>query len=151
MNIIYSCFGGAHSSIVTAAIHMGYLPIDRLPSQREILGVPFYDKAQNEEIGIPLHMGVDEKNNVIYIMGLGHNRDYYTKMTYEFYNEIMPSSKKNLLIINVTSLLNNSTRLGGFMSRRLNLINIGRPLTVHGILKNYNYFTKLVKEVKGKI
>lgn len=151
MKIIYSCFGGAHSSIVTAAIHMGYLPMNRLPSKEEILAVPFYDKAQNHEIGIPHHMGVDSKNHSIYIMGLGHSRYYYTKLLYEFYNEISSAKTKDILIIDVTSLLNNSTRLGGFMSRRLNLVRMGRPLTVWGIQNKYNSFTELVRNVKERL
>ncbi|SNS23992.1 Protein of unknown function [Anaerovirgula multivorans] len=151
MKIVYSCFGGAHSSVVTAAIHMGYLPMNRLPSKEEILAVPNYDKAQNHEIGMPHHMGVDARNHMIYIMGMGHSRGYYTKMLYEFYNEIIPNKKKDIVIIDVTSLLNNRTRLGGFMSRRLNIVGIGRPLTVYGIQKNYRYFTELVRTVKETI
>ncbi|AOY77409.1 DUF3189 family protein [Clostridium formicaceticum] len=151
MNIIYSCFGGAHSSVVTASIHMGYLPIDRQPTKEEILSIPFYDKAQNEEIGKPLHMGVDKKSHRIYVMGMGHSRDYYTKMAYELYSQWMTTYKKDLVIINVTSLLNNATRLGGFLSRRLNVVGVGRPLTVYGIRKNYHYFTELVKNVQETI
>ncbi|SES65064.1 Protein of unknown function [Natronincola peptidivorans] len=151
MKIIYSCFGGAHSSVVTAAIHMGYLPNNSLPSKEEILAVPFYDKAQNNEIGIPHYMGKDQNNHIIYIMGMGHARDYYTEMLYEFYNEVAPYNNKDIIIINVTSLLNNYTRLGGFMSRRLNIISLGRPLTVFGIQKNYFYFAELVKNLKERI
>lgn len=148
MKIIYSCFGGAHSSVVTAGIHMGYLPTNGLASKEEILTTPFYDKAANKEVGKPLYMGIDNKNHSIYIMGMGHARNYYTKMLYEFYNEITHNYKKDIIFINVTSLLNNYTRLGGFMSRRLNLVTLGRPLTVYGIQKNYPYFIELVQNVK---
>ncbi|MCC5911886.1 MAG: DUF3189 family protein [Clostridiaceae bacterium] len=151
MKIIYSCFGGAHSSIVTASIHMGYLPVDRVATKEEILSVPFYDKAANSEIGIPFHMGVDQQCRAIYIMGMGHSRDFYTEMLYAFYNDMMYSNKKDVIFINVTSLLNNYTRLGGFMSRRLNIVGLGRPLTVYGIQRNYRFFTELVKNVEQTI
>jgi len=151
MKIIYSCFGGAHSSIVTSGIHMGYLPMNSSATTEEILTTPFYDKAPNIEVGKPLYMGKDKKNYSIYAMGMGHARNYYTKMLYEFYNEITYNHKKDIIFINVTSLLNNYTRLGGFMSRRLNIVPLGRPLTVYGIKRNYNHFIELVQNVKETI
>ena len=151
MKVIYSCFGGAHSSVVTAAIHMGYLPMNRLPSKKEILTIPFYDKAENNEIGIPRCMGVDANHRIICFMGLGHARHYYTTMLYEFYNEISVTKNKDVIIIDVTSLLNGSTRLGGFLSRKLKIVGIGRPLTVFGIQRKYKYFTELVQNVKETV
>lgn len=148
MKIFYSCFGGAHSSVTAAAIHMGYLPSDRLPTIREILTVPFYDKAENHQIGLANFMGIDAGQCEIYFLGLGHARDYYTGILYEFINEINLHKKNEIIVIDVTPLLNSRTRLGGFMSRRLNIVNIGRPLTAYGILKNYSNFIGLVKNVQ---
>jgi hypothetical protein len=31
MKIIYHCYGGTHSSVIAAAIHLGLLPEDRVP------------------------------------------------------------------------------------------------------------------------
>ena len=49
--IIYSCYGGAHSSIVASAIHIGYLPINRIPTTEEISNTPYYDQAQSDSRG----------------------------------------------------------------------------------------------------
>ncbi len=148
MKIIYCCFGGAHSSVVTASIHLGYLPIDRIPTKEEILMLPFYDSAKNSEIGTPRYMGVDIKGNRVYFLGLGHARNYYMELLHEFYKECNIGLENDIIVTDVTILLNFFTRLGGFMSRKLNMVSIGRPLTVYGILKKYPSFVELVKNVK---
>ena len=44
MKIIYSCYGGTHSSPIAAAIHLGRLPDDRIPSPEELMKTDYYDK-----------------------------------------------------------------------------------------------------------
>ena len=45
--------------------------------------------------------------------------------------------------------INLITKIGGFISRRLGLIWIGRPLTVIGIQQKYQDFIQLVNDVKN--
>jgi len=42
------------------------------------------------------------------------------------------------------------TKVGGFFSRRLGLVSIGRPLTIIGIQQKYESFIALVNDVKMK-
>ena len=148
MKIIYSCYGGAHSSITAAAIHTGILPNDRIPSKEEILAVPFYDETMGKDIGRPIHMGVDEWNNDVYVVGMGSNREMHTKMIYEFANEFNDKNQKDIMIIKAIDLINTYVRFGGLLSRRLNIISLGRPLTVYGMRKNFMLFIELVNNVK---
>ena len=59
MKIIYSCYGGAHSSVVASAIHLGYLPMNRIPTEDEILSIPYYDQSPKELRGTPIYIGTD--------------------------------------------------------------------------------------------
>ncbi|MDR5657912.1 DUF3189 family protein [Serpentinicella sp. ANB-PHB4] len=151
MKIIYCCYGGAHTSIVASSIHMGYLPTDKIPTSEEILSVPYYDQSANNSVGTPLFMGVDEYTNEVYVMGMGHHRDYYAVMTYEYAHILASDKGTSIRIINALSCINNYIRIGGFLSRRANLISIGRPLTVFGIQRNYKYFVELVSNLKKAI
>jgi len=150
MKIIYTCYGGAHSSIVASAIHMGYLPIDRIPTKEEILNVPYYDQSPKESRGTPIYIGTDEELRKVYIVGMGAYRKEYTEIAYNFAFQLNNDVKRNIQIINVTPLLRFSVKVGGFLSRRAGLIKLGRPLTVVGIQKNYNLFVELVTDVKKR-
>lgn len=150
MKIIYSCYGGAHSSIVASAIHMGYLPMDRTPTKEEILNTPYYDQSPKEFRGTPIYMGIDENLRKIYAIGMGPYRTEYTKIAYNFAFQLANDHKENIQIINVVPLLSFSTKLGGFMSRRVGLVKLGRPLTVKGIQKKYDFFVELVEDVKNR-
>ena len=67
--IIYSCYGGAHSSIVASAIHIGYLPINRIPTTEEISNTPYYDAQSDSRVH--LFIWVHEKLRKIYALGMG--------------------------------------------------------------------------------
>jgi hypothetical protein len=41
MKIIYCCYGGSHSSVTAAAIHLDMLPLTRKPTSAELLSIPF--------------------------------------------------------------------------------------------------------------
>ncbi|MFY9217196.1 MAG: DUF3189 family protein, partial [Tepidanaerobacteraceae bacterium] len=42
------------------------------------------------------------------------------------------------------------TKIGGFFSRRLGFVTVGRPLTILGIQLKYRDFVELVKAVKKR-
>ncbi len=150
MKIIYSCYGGAHSSIVASAIHMGYLPMGRVPTKEEILNTPYYDQYSKEFRGTLIYMGTDEKLRKIYALGMGPYRTEYTKIAYNFAFQLANKNKNDIQIINVVPLLSFSAKLGGFMSKSLRLVKLGRPLTISGIQKRYDFFIKLVRDVKER-
>jgi len=82
MRIFYCCYGSTHSSVVAASIHLGLLPIERIPTSNEIKRLPYYDKIETSEIGTPFYMGKDEFNSEIFILGMANHRKLkkgYTK------------------------------------------------------------------------
>ena len=56
----------------------------------------------------------------------------------------------NILFVNALVKLHPVTAIGGILSRRLGLVNLGRPLTIWGIQRYYKVFVELVRGVKKK-
>ena len=63
MKIIYSCYGGTHSSPIAAAIHLGRLPDDRIPSPEELMKTDYYDKVSADIKGELILCGEDKWGN----------------------------------------------------------------------------------------
>ncbi|HHV62208.1 MAG TPA: DUF3189 family protein [Firmicutes bacterium] len=150
MRIIYHCYGSAHSSVVAAAIHVGILPSDRVPSAREILDVPHFDRTGSDEIGTCFFMGEDEGGNHVYIMGMGHAKDIVRRAIYSIL-EIYGIPRSDLLLVNALPQVGLITRVGGVLSRRIGLVRAGRPLTIYGIQRSYRNFVRMVASIKREI
>ncbi|MCR4430081.1 MAG: DUF3189 family protein [Tepidanaerobacteraceae bacterium] len=149
MKIFYYCYGSAHSSVVAASIHLGMLPSDRLPSAKEIEMLPHFDKTDSCEIGTPFFMGIDEYETEIFITGMTNERHLVKKAIYSFLRH-SGIDESDLMMVDALKYVNLKTRLGGFLSRRMGLVALGRPLTIKGILEKYADFLALVKETKHK-
>ncbi len=149
MKIFYCCYGSTHSSVVAASIHLGLLPVERIPTSNEIKRLPYYDKIETSEIGTPFYMGKDEFNSEIFILGMANHRKIIKKAILSFL-EHSGLDLQDLLMIDTLKNVNMITKVGGFFSRRLGLVSIGRPLTIIGIQQKYESFTSLVNNVKMK-
>ncbi|PKM83933.1 MAG: hypothetical protein CVU88_00480, partial [Firmicutes bacterium HGW-Firmicutes-13] len=96
------------------------------------------------------YVGRDEFGFEVYILGLANHKDVAVRSILsilKIYN--IPSNQ--LVIADSLKEINTLTRVGGFLSRRLGLIKIGRPLTIMGIQMGYFRFVHLVSEVKEQI
>lgn len=149
MNIIYSCSGGTHSSLVASYIHLGILPTDKTPTKEEILRTPF-DTIQPEEIGRIIYRGTDDMENNIYTLSKRNAGSIVLPALFDL-NRILGHHPDNLQIIDTLPAVNDLMRIGGFTSRRLKLINIGRPIVLYGTLKTYPNLVQIVKSVKESV
>lgn len=149
MKIFYCCYGSAHSSVVAASIHLGLLPTNRIPTSREFTVLPHYDKTESFEIGIPFFMGKDEYDSEIFILGMASERRLIKKAILSFLTHAGVNTH-DLMIIDTLKSANFLTKVGGFTSRRLGFVKIGRPLTILGIQQKYQDFVKLVTDVKKR-
>lgn len=147
MKIFYYCYGSAHSSVVAASIHLGMLPTDRLPCAEEFKNLPHYDKTETYEIGTPFFMGIDEYGVEVYIIGMTSERQMVIKAIYSFLTE-SGVDVNDLVMVDSLRNVNLKTKIGGFISRRLGFVAIGRPLTIKGIQEKYIGFISLVEDVK---
>jgi len=147
MKILYHCYGGSHSSVTAAAIHLGLLPQDRVPSAEEFMRVPYFDVQLVEEYGEFKFMGMDERGNEVYIMGK-RNMGSMLQPLLEGVAEILGVKKSELLLVDSLPSVNNLMRIGGFLSRRMGWTAIGRPLVIMGTRAAYWDFVNVVQRVK---
>ena len=70
MHIIYHCVGGAHSSVIASAIHLGMLPKTRVATNSEILSIPYYDNITRNTM-VVLFIEVSTNTAIIYTPSAG--------------------------------------------------------------------------------
>lgn len=150
MKIFYCCWGSAHTSVVSSHIHLGLLPIDRRARFEEINDLEMYDRTPNSEIGTVFYVGDDRQGNQVYFMGFGPQKQMVRQGVID-YLRINGVDTEGLLFVDAIVHATWLTCVGGYLSRRLGLIRIGRPLTIIGILQNYRAFTELVRSVYAQI
>ncbi|OXT07857.1 hypothetical protein CE561_06390 [Thermoanaerobacterium thermosaccharolyticum] len=150
MIVAYICYGSAHSSIVAASIHVGLLPSDRIPTFDEILSMPHYDLTDDNQIGIPFYMGIDEYDNDVYAIGAKSGRKIMMKAVRSFLKE-SGIGENEIMLIDTLPAIGLLTKVGGMTSRRFKIISVGRPFTVYGIIKKYNNFLDIVNKVKSSL
>ncbi len=147
MKFIYHCYGGSHSSVTAAAIHLGFLNKDKKPKPEDLMGLPFFDKQTDKDHGLIKLMGKDEQGNEVYICGcrsLGSKMEAPLKQ----FAEVMKLQDNNVIFVDTLKGVNNLMRLGGYISRKLRLVSIGRPIVLIGTIKSFNKFVEIVEDVK---
>lgn len=150
MKIVYYCYGGSHSSVTAAAIHLGILPASRIPEPQEFMAVPYYDSQVKDEHGQYRLMGTDEKGNEIFIIGAS-NLDPIFETIVENTLEVFDLPKDEFLLVNSLKSVNNLMRVGGYLSRHLGLVTIGRPIVIKGTQAAYWDLVKMVDQVKKDV
>ena len=118
MNIVYHCFGGAHSSVTAAAIHLGWLPVTKMPTFEELMKIPYFDVQIGEDRGVFRYLGEDENLNRVFIIGRRNLKDNFEKLVYGLAG--IYDRKEEFLLINTMPLINWKMVLGGYLSRGLN-------------------------------
>jgi len=148
MKIIYHCFGGSHSSVTAAALHLGMLNRNRPPTVEELMKIPYYDKTNDSDFGSIRYMGTDEYDNEIYVLGKKSLGNRYSGILMGV-AEILGITDQ-LIEVNCMNLVNWSMKIGGFTSRRLRLELLGRPVVVWGTQKAFYELVNLVEITRLK-
>lgn len=149
MKIIYHCFGGSHSSVTAAAVHLGLLDKNKIPTGQDLMKIPFYDKTTNADFGTIRFMGKDELGNEVYVLGKKSMGDRYSQILLGVAGVL--GAEDQLIVINCMKWVNWSMKLGGFTSRRLGFPFIGRPVVTRGTQKAFSHIIKLVEETKSRL
>ncbi|MFZ5639724.1 MAG: DUF3189 family protein [Bacillota bacterium] len=147
MKIIYHCYGGAHSSVTAAAVHLGWLPTDRIPSEDMIASLPLFDQQTNKDHGHIRLLGIDEDNREIYVAGRRNAAQIFENMVTGV-TGILDRPVGEIRLVNVMPYVNWKMVFGGYTSRRLGVIKIGRPVVLTGIRYSYLKIVSLVHQVK---
>lgn len=149
MKVIYHCYGGTHSSVLTAAVHTGLLASDEVPAPERLLSLPFYDKQDGTGCGRIRFFGLDEAGNEIFILG---------RRRYEQVPEMVFCGLQHtfgletpLKLVNAATTLNWQMKVGGYLSRGLGLESIGRLLVTWGSRRAYPRAIDLVEATREEV
>jgi len=150
MKIIYYCYGGSHSSVTAAAIHLGYLMPDQKPTPDALMRVPLFDRQTDEDHGKFVLLGQDEMGNEVYTCGC---RSLGSKIEKTLHGiaKITDIPMDDLVFVDTLKGVNNLMRIGGFLSRKLRLVVIGRPIVIKGTRDAFNDFVNIVENVKYSV
>ncbi len=150
MKIIYHCYGGTHSSVLAAAVHLGLIEGKTSLSNRELINCPFFDSLNQAQIGTINKMGEDNHENEIFVLGCKNAGSLVEKILPEFCR-IFNIDKNNILMVSTIPCLNILLRIGGFLSRRAGLVTLGRFFLLLGARWAIKNIKLTVEEVKQKL
>ncbi len=149
MIIIYNCYGGTHSSILTSAVHLGILPSNRIPSKQEILNTEYFNKLHYKDMGRLIFHGMDEYGNKVYTIGRGTSKALIPalrNLSLEMHK--LYDVNEGFAYVNTSGTVPISMTLGGFFSRGLKIDFIGVPLLAIGAQHTYNNIVTLAQKTK---
>lgn len=143
MKIIYHCFGGSHSSVTAAALHLGMLKRNEIPTPEDLIKIPYFDKTSDSDFGSIRYMGTDEFSNDVYVLGKKSLGNRFSSILMGV-AEVL-GKQDDLIVVNCMDLVNWSMKIGGFTSRRLGLVVLGRPVVSWGTRKAFRQLVNLVE------
>lgn len=141
--VIYYCYGGTHSSVLAAAIHLGVLGEAARPSPEEIMELPLFDRVDRQVMGKPFFCGHDQAGREVYVLGTGKYRAQVSGLIKSLVSSCYPQEPAPCLI-NTLTAVNGRTRVGGFASRRLGQV-WGRRAAARGLWETYEQLVDLVQ------
>lgn len=144
MKIVYHCYGGAHASPTAAAIHLGILPANRRPTFSELLRVPRFDTIRAWEHGKMFRAGVDNAGNEVYTMGRRNSANLVIKLIKEF-TRLSGGNPEEYYFVNCVQLLNPFMVTGGYSSRALGWVRLGRPIVAFGTILSFPILVRIVQ------
>ncbi|NLX90998.1 MAG: DUF3189 family protein [Firmicutes bacterium] len=150
MKVIYHCYGGTHSSVLAAAIHLGLLEGKNNLSAQELFSCPLFDCLDHSQIGTINSMGKDSKGHEIYVMGCKNAGSLVEKIIPEFCR-IVGINQDDILLVCTIPCLNIFLRIGGYLSRRVKLVALGRFFLLLGARLSMNSIRLIVREAKQKL
>ncbi len=143
MNIIYHCFGGSHSSVLAAALHLNLIVKHRLPTFEEMISLPYFDKTSKKDFGSIRFMGIDEDGNQVFVLGKKNVGDRYNNVLLGIADIL--GKKDQLIMVDCMSRVNLIMKLGGFTSRRIGWVAVGRPVLSRGTRRAFLDLVNLVE------
>lgn len=150
MIVVYHDYGGTHSTALAAAIHLSIVGGDGATSidSRSLLSrVPYFDQVPNTCKGTVMRIGRDSDGNEVFILGRRGDADLAINTVLSA-ARLLGRCDSDILFVDVSKRINLLMRIGGFISRRLNLIPIGRPIVTYGTRKAFPSISQLVKKTK---
>jgi len=142
---VYCCYGGAHTSVVCAAIHLGRLPSGRTPSAREIASIDGFDAKPPLPSG--RLVGVDDAGSPVCVIGAGP----LWRRVEGIASNLFAYWESRPVVVATLGRASALTRVGGILSHRLlPRAAFGRHLAAEGVRRCYPRLVDLVRRARRK-
>lgn len=151
MNIIYHCRGGAHSSPLAAALHLKMIDANTPPSAVALMRkVPDYDTIDQHTLGHIRKVGTDEFGNDVFCLGRRKAANIVVPAVKDAVR-LNGGNPDDFLFVNTMPAVTPLMKLGGFTSRALGLVSIGRPIVIAGTRHGFPKLVEIVKKTKSAL
>ncbi len=144
MKLIFHCFTGSYASVVAAAVYLGMLPADRMPDDRELGRLPYFDQVPPRDYGDWLYMGEDAAGNEVFVLAR-KNLAVVTLRVLAGIARVFGIPPTDLRFIDASGRRSVLLDVGGFLSVRLGLRSLGRPLVLRAIRQDYARLSALAQ------
>ena len=134
-SIFYTCYAGTHTSIFASALHVGNVIANEAlrNGPAALSSIPFFDTRTAADIGVPAFIGIDVNGTSVYAMGTGWLGFSLERCLCDLIELSNPRARACLC--NVRGALDFRARVGGFLSRRLNFVTLGRNVVAASLSK----------------
>lgn len=150
MIVLYHCYSANHTSVTAANVHLGRLPRDRQATYHEILSQPGFDRTHRRHMGTPLPMGTDPRGHRVYCWGLGAGKERLAEAALQLVREA-GGRTDHLLPVSVLNAANWWMRIGGWLSRRADLVAPGRPVVTFGTWLAYRALVRCALSAQDRL
>ena len=147
--VVYHCFGGAHTSVVSGALHLGWLPRRGVLEREALEALEPFDSLETR-IGQIHHLGRDHRGVEVKAMGFGGG----TEILWPLYAQLMDMigwSAKEIIDCHTLPAAGVMLRVGGFVSLHLGLTWPGRFLVIGGVRRAHAQLVDYVEGVERKL
>lgn len=135
--------------MTAAAIHLGWLEPDRVPTKAELMALPYFDKTSSGDFGVIRFMGHDDCGDEVYVMSKKRMGQRAGSLLSGI-AKIM-GCESEVMLVDTLVLINPLVMLGGFASRRLGWTGFGRPILFYGMNWAFPGLTAAVRETKRRL
>jgi hypothetical protein len=149
LKVVYHCYGGAHASPTAAALHLGLLSLDRRPEFQDLYRlVPYYDRITRGEHGKLIKIGTDDHGHEVFVLGRRNAPQPVINVIKEF-SRLNGVDPQMYYFVDVVQLANPFMVAGGFASRALGWVKLGRPLVSFGTGLSFAILARIVRETQA--
>lgn len=150
MRVVFHCYGGTHASPVAAAIYLRKLDESRRPSLRDLMQLELFDEVESRDFGRLIPVGRGDRGDDVYVLGCGRHPQIVLQALKGF-TKLLGGDPDEWLMADVRPHINWVMRVGGFASRSLHLVALGRPLVGLGTLLAYPKLVKLARDTRRRL
>jgi len=113
------------------------------------MALPYFDKTPGEVYGIIRFMGQTSEGDEVYALG---KKNLGGRLNHVFLGlaELL-GVENQVIVVNTMPYVNIIMMVGGFLSRRLGIVILGRPILIWGTRLAFPDLVGLVKTIKTKM